>query len=90
MYKAILIYLIIINIMSFILYGLDKRKAVHHRWRIPERTLIGSAVLGGGIGAYIGMWVFHHKTKHPKFVIGVPVIIIIEAVIVVLLVKGRL
>ena len=90
MNKNIFIYLLIINAAAFILYGFDKWKAVRHKWRISENTLIGSAILGGGIGAYIGMWVFHHKTKHPKFVIGVPAIIIIEVIIAVLLAKVRL
>jgi hypothetical protein len=90
MRNIFVIYLILINITALIIYGADKRKAVKRQWRIPERTLIGAAVLGGGIGALLGMRVFHHKTKHPKFTIGVPVIIIIEAVIAVLLAKALL
>ncbi len=74
----IIIYLIIINIVSFMLYGIDKHKAIEHKWRISEKTLILSAVFGGSIGAFIGMWVFHHKTKHPKFYIGVPAILIVQ------------
>ena len=53
---------------------MDKRKAVKGQWRIPEATLIGLALAGGPVGAYAGMKVFHHKTKHAKFTIGVPVI----------------
>jgi uncharacterized membrane protein YsdA (DUF1294 family) len=90
MKNIFLIYLILINIIAFIMYGADKRKAVKRQWRIPERTLIGVAVLGGGFGALLGMRVFHHKTKHPKFTIGVPAIIIIEVIIAVLLAKVRL
>ncbi|MGN0407630.1 MAG: DUF1294 domain-containing protein [Bacteroides sp.] len=71
-------WLVMINIAAFAAYGLDKRKAVKHAWRIPEATLIGLAVLGGSIGAYAGMKVFHHKTLHLKFRIGIPVIFIVQ------------
>lgn len=90
MEKMILIYLLSVNFAALCLYGLDKYKAIKHQWRIPERNLIGIALFGGGVGAYLGMRVFHHKTKHPKFSIGVPIIIVIEAVIAALLVKARL
>lgn len=65
-------YLSVINIIAFVLYGIDKRKAKHHAWRITEKTLILCSVLGGGIGSLLGMMVFHHKTKHMKFRICVP------------------
>lgn len=71
-WKAVLIYLCLINLIAFILYGVDKKKAERHAWRIPESTLILLAVIGGGLGAYSAMHVFHHKTKHPKFTILVP------------------
>lgn len=70
----IIIYLVIVNVLTFVIYGIDKNKAKHHKWRIPEHTLIMLAVLGGGIGALCGMRIFHHKTKKPKFFIGVPII----------------
>lgn len=66
--KGLLIYLLI-NVLACILYGIDKWKAVHHRWRIPESTLMLSAVFGV-FGAFIGMHWFHHKTHKPKFYIG--------------------
>ena len=69
-----IIWLILINLIAFAAYGMDKRKAVNGQWRIPEATLIGLALAGGPVGAYAGMKVFHHKTKHAKFAIGVPVI----------------
>lgn len=69
-----IVWLILINLTAFIAYGVDKRKAVKGQWRIPEATLIGLALAGGPVGAYAGMKVFHHKTKHVKFTIGVPVI----------------
>ena len=65
-------YLIIINVLAFALYGIDKRKAKKHKFRIPERTLLWMARLGGGIGCWAGIKVFHHKTKHTKFRIIVP------------------
>ncbi len=74
------IYLIIINVIAFIAMGVDKRKAIKHKWRIPEKTLMLLSVFGGSIGMFIGMHVFRHKTKHTLFVIGVPVIFIIEMV----------
>ena len=61
------IYLIIINIISFILYGLDKYKAIHNKWRIPETLLISISFLGGGIGSILGMIIFRHKTKKLSF-----------------------
>lgn len=78
---VIAIYLILINLTAFIMYGADKQKAVRHKWRIPERTLIGIAVFGGSLGALFGMMVFHHKTRHKKFTIGVPAIIAVQAIV---------
>lgn len=72
-------YLIFINIMACLLYGLDKQKARRNRWRIPEATLLGIALLGGSAGALTGMYLFHHKTKKIKFYLGVPFILIAEA-----------
>ena len=80
--KYIMWYLLAINIVVFLLYGLDKQKARKNRWRIPEKTLLMMAVLGGGIGAYVGMKVFRHKTQKPKFYIGVPVIVLLQVIIV--------
>ena len=59
-------YLVIINVVTFLIYGIDKRKAVKHKYRISEKTLILMALIGGSIGALIGMKVFRHKTKHLK------------------------
>ena len=78
-------YLVIINVIAFIIYGIDKRKAKKHLWRIPEATLIGLALMGGSVGAFLGMRLFHHKTKHIKFFVGVPAIFIIEIVIAIML-----
>ena len=80
-------YLIGINVVTFLLYGIDKWKAQRGKWRIPEETLIWLAVVGGSIGALIGMYLFRHKTKHRKFTLGIPVIILAQAVIVFFLLK---
>lgn len=73
--KTILIYFAVINVIAFVLFGVDKWKAKHGSWRITEATLLDAAILGGSIGAYLGMKVFHHKTQHKKFVYGIPLII---------------
>ena len=81
-------YLLIgINILTFIVYGVDKWRAVHNRWRIPEATLLGLAIIGGSIGALLGMKVWHHKTKHKKFVLGLPLILIAQLVIVCIVIR---
>lgn len=67
-------YFIVINIITFVIYGIDKYKAKRHKWRVSEKLLIGLAVIGGFAGAIAGMQIFKHKTKHMKFVIGLPVI----------------
>ena len=72
------IYLIFMNLLAFLLMGLDKAKARRDRGRIPERTLFLSAILGGSIGAILGMQVFRHKTKHASFRIGMPCILIAQ------------
>ena len=68
----LVIYLTIVNILALILYGVDKRKAEKNKFRISEATLITIAVIGGSLGAFLGMKVFHHKTKKKKFTITVP------------------
>ena len=72
------IYLIFMNLLAFLLMGLDKSKARRNQWRIPEKTLFLSAILGGSIGAILGMQVFRHKTKHASFRIGMPCILILQ------------
>lgn len=79
--KYLLIYLLAINLISFIAYGIDKRKAIKNKWRIKEATLLGLSFIGGSVGALLGMITFHHKTKKPRFKIGVPVMLIIHLVI---------
>ena len=71
-------YLLLINAIGFLLMLVDKRKARKNLWRIPEATLFLSAALGGSIGALAGMYTFRHKTKHLKFVLGIPAILITQ------------
>jgi len=79
--NALKYYLVIVNILAFILYGLDKQKAVRKQWRIPEVQLLGIAVIGGSIGALLGMQFFHHKTRKWKFKIGVPVFLALQLIV---------
>ena len=69
------VYLLVMNLIGFALMGADKRRAKRHAWRIPEKTLFLAAILGGSFGAWAGMYVFHHKTKHRYFVVGMPLIL---------------
>ena len=71
-------YLLAINVVAFIVYGIDKYKAKKAKWRIPEATLLLLAVLGGSVGAWMGMKVWHHKTMHKKFKYGIPAILLIQ------------
>ncbi|MCI8776258.1 MAG: DUF1294 domain-containing protein [Oscillospiraceae bacterium] len=85
-----IIYLLIINLTAFIMYFSDKTRAIKHRWRIPEATLLFIAALGGSLGAFAAMKVFRHKTKHPKFYITVPLLVIFHiAVIIYVFLKLR-
>ena len=77
----ILYYLIAINITTFFIYGIDKLKAKKGKWRIPESTLLLLAIIGGSIGAWLGIKVWHHKTRHKKFKYGIPLIVIIQIAI---------
>ena len=83
--NIILGYLLAVNITSFLLYGIDKYKAKKGRWRISEATLLTMAAIGGSIGAWAGMRLWHHKTMHKKFKYGIPVIIIMQIALVVYL-----
>lgn len=77
----IVLYLVIINVITFLLYGTDKWKAKRSRWRIPESALLGMAAVGGSVGAWLGMRVWHHKTQHKKFRYGVPAILVAQIVL---------
>lgn len=81
-YNAMLIYLIVINIVAFLIYGADKRRAKQNVWRISEKTLLFFALIGGSLGAFFGMRIFRHKTKKALFSIGVPCILLAHVAVV--------
>ena len=85
MHQYSMYYLLAINIVSFFLYGIDKYKAKKNKWRISEATLLMIAVIGGSIGAWVGMRLWHHKTMHKKFKYGIPIIIIMQVALAVYL-----
>ena len=82
MLNALLYYLIVINVVTFLVYGIDKWNAKQGYWRISEATLLILAVIGGSIGALLGMKIWHHKTMHKKFKYGLPGILIIQIVLI--------
>lgn len=82
MYHYSLYYLLVVNTLTFLLYGIDKYKAKKARWRISEATLLMMAVIGGSIGAWAGMRLWHHKTMHKKFKYGIPLIILLQIALV--------
>ena len=79
--QALKLYLIIINAIAFLLMLVDKYKAIKKLWRIPEATLMGVAAAGGSFGALVGMYTVRHKTKHKKFTVGIPALMIIQILI---------
>ena len=80
--KYFVIYMAVINIITFTVFGIDKLKAVKNRWRVPEKVLFLLALLGGSTGALIGMYSFRHKTKKSVFKIGIPVILIVQIIFI--------
>ena len=82
-WKNIIIYLIVINLITLLAMYIDKKKAEKSKRRIPEKTLFTLVILGGGIGGIAGMYMFRHKTKKEKFVIGFPLILIFEILVVI-------
>lgn len=87
MTKMLLIYFLIINAVGFVLMLADKRKAQKKLWRIPESTLLTVAAMGGSVGCLAGMYTFRHKTKHLKFTLGIPAILILQIAAVFLLIR---
>jgi uncharacterized membrane protein YsdA (DUF1294 family) len=77
-HDIIIWYFAIINVIAIAVYGWDKLCAIQHRWRVPEKTLLAIAVVGGSLGALFAMSLFHHKTLHLKFKYGVPVILMLQ------------
>lgn len=85
-YQYIFYYLLIINIITFILFGIDKYKAIKNKWRIKEATLLGMSFIGGALGGMFGMYVFRHKTKKFYFFLGIPFMMILHVALFIYLV----
>lgn len=83
MKEFVLTYLLIVNIVGFIIMYIDKKRAINKEWRIKESTLLLVATIGGSLGSLLGMYTFRHKTKHIKFTLGVPSIIFIQIAILI-------
>lgn len=80
--NILIIYLVFLNAVAFLTFGWDKSKARKSGWRIPEKTLLLLAALGGSPGAYAGMMIFHHKTKHIQFRLGIPLIFLVQMLLI--------
>ena len=87
MTQIIIYILIIINVLTFVVYGIDKWKAKQGSWRISEATLLTLAIFGGSIGALLGMQVWHHKTMHKKFKYGLPLILLAQIALIYLIIQ---
>ena len=85
MTEALLYYLIGVNVLTFLVFGIDKLKAKKGKWRISEATLLLLAIIGGSIGAWLGMKVWHHKTMHRKFKYGIPLILVLQMALLILI-----
>lgn len=80
-YSIISSYFLFISILTFIMFGIDKRRSQRKKWRIPEKQLLLVAILGGSAGGLCGMYWFNHKTRHAKFTLGIPFILLIQIII---------
>ena len=83
MNKLLIYYLLLINLIGILLMFLDKKKAIKRKWRIKENTLMLIALIGGALGILIGMYTFRHKTKHKKFTVGVPTLLILNIILII-------
>ncbi len=81
MLNNLILYLIVINLIGFFIMLIDKRKAIKRQWRVSEKALICISIIGGSIGMLAGMSTFRHKTKHKKFTIGIPLILVIQVIV---------
>ena len=87
MIQTIIYIFICINVVTFVVYGIDKWKAKQGSWRISEATLLLLAVIGGSIGALLGMKIWHHKTQHKKFKYGLPLILLVQIALIYLIIQ---
>lgn len=83
MQKTVFVYGLVINVAAFLLYGVDKKRAIKGQWRISEKTLLGVGAIGGSLGALLGMYCFRHKTKHWRFRILLPLFLLLQMGIVI-------
>lgn len=90
MNDGLLLWLLAVNVAAFVMMGLDKAKAKLGAWRIPEKTLLLTAAVGGSVGAILGMQLFRHKTRHPAFSVGLPAILAVQLAVALLLTWQRL
>lgn len=81
MFKFYVVYMIIMNLLAFVLMGLDKYRAMNGQWRIPEVTLLGLNFFGGCAGGFLAMHLFRHKTRHARFFVGIPVMLVMHVVV---------
>lgn len=86
--KYLLVYYLVVNLFAFLLYGFDKLLAIKQKHRISEKNLLIISALGGALGAMFAMHIFHHKTKHAKFLIGVPLLLCVHVGIIVYIIMG--
>jgi uncharacterized membrane protein YsdA (DUF1294 family) len=84
-YKIVIVIILLLNLVGFLLIGLDKYKSKRNKWRIKEITFYIFAALGGSVGVLAGMYFFRHKTKHPSFVFGLPLIIVLQLILIIYL-----
>lgn len=85
--QALVCHLVFINILTCVIYGIDKQKARSRQWRVPEKTLLLLAAAGGSAGAWLGMRMFHHKTQKWKFKFGIPLMLLLQLIAVILYFK---
>ncbi|MCR4843041.1 MAG: DUF1294 domain-containing protein [Eubacterium sp.] len=88
MEKIVLVYLLVMNVIGLGAMGLDKSRAKNGEWRIPEKTLFMISIIGGSVGTWAGMYLFRHKTKHWYFVIGMPLILVLQVVAVIFIAQN--
>lgn len=86
--KQILVYILVVNVITFMLFAIDKWKAKRNRWRIPEKMLLGFSFFGGAIGGLIGMRLCHHKTQKKRFSLGIPMMIVLHFLVIIWLLKS--
>lgn len=88
MVEMLILYIVFLNLITFVIMFSDKRRARKHQWRIPEKTIFLLSFLGGSLGSLCGMYIFHHKTKHLSFRILLPIFLILNLIVLFLLISG--